>query len=299
VAASTIVEAVLRLQRRTFDKSITVRTDISPDLWVLGNASRLEQVIMNLCLNARDAMPEGGDLSVRARPAQVAGHALVDDGDYVEIQVSDTGSGMDAEAAERAFEPFFTRKGPGGGSGLGLAVVYGIVQSHRGFVELRTAQGEGSTFVVTLPSAEPLARADAFEARPRAEGAGVEVLLVDDEDGFRRATKRQLIQRGYRVQSARNGEEAVGIAKADPRRFSVVMLDLVMPGLDGEQTYAALRAAGLEAPVLLMSGYEGGHRVQRILDGGAAAFLRKPFTPGVMDDALRNLRATHRADHSA
>ncbi len=176
-------------------------------------------------------------------------------------------------------------------------MVYGIVQGHRGIIELRTELGVGSDFIVTLPAAEPPVAAILRESRSLARGAGVHVLLVDDEDSFRRATERLLTQRGYRVTSVASGEEAVRAAHSEPDGFAMVLLDLVMPGMNGEQTFLALRTVPLEAPVLLMSGYDRGQRVQRILDQGAFGFVRKPFTSQALDEALSAACAQTPADN--
>jgi len=282
VPITEVVEAVLRLHRRTFDKSIVIATDLEPGLHVRGDPGQLQQVLMNLCLNARDAMPTGGSLTIRARA--VPGP---DGGDAVEIQVADAGAGMDAETARRAFEPFFTRKESGAGSGLGLAVVYGIVTGHGGTIDLHTEPGEGTRFTIAVPAAAAPPRGAGPVHADRPADRGGRVLLVDDEPAVRRATERLLTRRGYRVTGVEGGADALCACAAEPDGFDLVLLDLAMPEMDGEQTFTAMRAAGNTAPVILISGYDGGQRIERVLAAGAAAFLAKPFDPEAFDAAIQ------------
>ncbi len=287
VQAREIVDSVLRMQRRTFDPAIRLTTNVADGLAVLGNRGQLEQVLMNLCINARDELNAGGDIRIEGRAVDVRDHATLADGRYVQLSVADNGGGMDEETRQRVFEPFFTRKGPGGGTGLGLAVVYGIVSSHGGTVDVRSSPGEGAVFTLLLPMAlgeeQPAPRPS-----PATASTAGSVLLVDDEPHFRRATARLLEQRGFVVEAVGAGQEAVRWFAENPRSCDVVLLDVVMPEMDGEQVFAALRALRPNLPVVMMSGYDGGHRVGRVLEAGAAGWVRKPFEP---DDLVRALRA--------
>jgi len=285
VAIADVVEAVVRLQKRTFDKAISLSTDVPTELCVLGDPAQLEQVIMNLCINARDAMPAGGELKISARRTDGANSTL-EAGEYVEVTVRDTGEGMDAPTRLRAFEPFFTSKGPGQGTGLGLAVVYGIVKSHDGAIELRSQAGEGTSVVVWLPAAPVAASRSSAPTPVASSGGAARVLLVDDGAFFRRATERLLGQQRYEVVAVSGGAEAVAAVGATGAGFDAVLLDVAMPDMDGEATYNALREISADLPVVLMSGYDGGQRVERTLAAGAAGYIRKPFESAELAETL-------------
>mgnify|MGYP002632310342 CR=1 FL=1 len=291
VSIAEAVATTVRLHRRTFDPSIRIEIHAPAGLYVQASRAELEQVLMNLCLNARDAMKDGGQLTITARSIAPEG----EDGARVEVEVSDTGRGMDARTVERAFEPFYTTAGPGEGTGLGLSVAYGIVHSHGGTLALDSAPGQGCRVRFVLPAAPPGEdeAAEPASPPPLPEGAKeTRVLVVDDEPLVLRATQRLLSAAGFRVTAAPGGEHALAEVRDHGASIDVVVLDLVMPGMDGEATYRALRAAGLTAPVLLVSGFDGGQRLERCLAAGAESFLSKPVEP---DDLLRELdRLTRR-----
>jgi CheY-like chemotaxis protein len=238
---------------------------------------------MNLVVNARDAMPAGGTLSIKTKHAEIAdepAHATsqLAQGSYVQLSVSDTGTGMTPEVAAHVFEPFFTTKPKGSGSGLGLATVYGIVTQAGGEVTVRTEPGEGTTVRVYLPAtAEVALRVPAPPAPSTLESRGEMILLVEDEEQVREPACRTLAYRGYVVLEASNGDEALAIASKHDGAIDLLLTDVVMPGMSGKELAEQLGRLRPDMRVLFMSGY-----LADLLERGAIAagipFLEKPFT---------------------
>jgi PAS domain S-box-containing protein len=270
------IEAILR---QTLPKSITVASIVPKDLWpVLGNPTQLHQVLLNLCVNARDAMPKGGELTLAADNVQLSAAEAqtipqATPGDYVNLLVSDTGTGIAPDVLPRIFDPFFTTKAPGKGTGLGLSTITRIVRSHGGFLTLKSELGSGTTFEVYLPRAEvALAPAQATVAVPLAAGGGELVLLVDDDRSVREMVGPTLIDHGYRVLSAADGAEALALFERHAGEVTLVLTDLEMPVMDGPAMLRAVRARCPTLPVIIMSGELDA------LDGVSThAVLRKPF----------------------
>jgi CheY-like chemotaxis protein len=249
-------------------------------------------VLLNLAINARDAMPEGGELTLRARaprsgePAPIAGE-LTGRGRAV-IEVVDTGCGMSAEVAERAFEPFYTTKDLGEGSGLGLATVYGIVQQLGGAVELESAPGRGTTVRLHLPldAEEPGAEGG---AAPGAGRAATTILVVEDEEHVRRLVTRVLETRGHRVLVAEHGRAALEVARGHDGHIDLLLSDMVMPHLGGRDLAEELKRERPELEVILMSGYSEDGRDSRLEAGGRVHFLGKPFLPSDLVERVREV----------
>ncbi len=287
---SELGHEVVRMIRRTVDRAVAIETQIEPAQVVVGDGTQLHQVLMNLCINASDAMPKGGKLAIRLRgelPVRRAPEPLHRQA-HVVLEVEDNGVGMSEAARERAFEPFFTTKPVGQGTGLGLAMVYGIVRNHGGQVQVESAEGEGTVVRITLPRAS---QAPARESRP--DGALIlmserqeTILLVDDEDLVRKSTARLLVSMGYTVLTASGGDEALTIYKEKMSSISVVLLDLLMPKMSGEQTYQALLELDPSVRVVILSGYSDEVRAQQVLSAGARGFISKPFTVGELKKAL-------------
>ncbi len=272
VDLSLVVERMAWLLRHSLGRSITLMVDAAPTVCVLGDESRLEQVVMNLVLNARDAMGGEGELSLLT---------YEEDGEVV-LEVADTGPGIPETLRERVFEPYFTSKGMSSdrGTGLGLSIVHGIVTSHGGHVDVRNRPGGGCRFIVRLPpagaGARRRARAEAMADVPDYRGTGL-MLIVDDETPVRHAAERLLSGLGFEVVTAGGGRRALELVALYGDRIRFVLLDVTMPDMDGEETLLALRAAGLDAPVVVTSGYSLGTRALPLLQAGARAFLPKPF----------------------
>jgi PAS domain S-box-containing protein len=272
--------------------SVRFELELEPALWrVRADPSGLEQVLLNLLINARDAMPAGGVVRMRTanrRLEESARRGVGASTDFVLLEVSDSGHGMSAETRERVFEPFFTTKGPGKGTGLGLATVYGIVQQSEGHIEVDSAPGKGASFRVFLPRIAQQA-AEPRPGRAVAAGpAGAEtVLLVEDEDTVRSLAREVLVRRGYRVIEARDGVEALELLEDGAAGVALVVSDLIMPRMGGVELGRRLRERRPVLPVLLMSGYADGAGVQALREEVGRQFLKKPFTPEALASAVR------------
>ncbi len=247
---------------------------------VRADAGQIEQVVMNLCVNARDAMPDGGTLRIATSNEDVAAKAglgAVPPGRYVVLAVQDTGCGMDVETQTHIFEPFFTTKGPGKGTGLGLATVYGVVKQAGGHIAVESAPGRGTTFRVYLPRVDDVATPTVTAEAPAPVGRGETILLVEDEPSLRATTREVLEGHGYAVLEAASGVEALACATCGDA-VDLVLTDVVMPGLNGRELAEELRRQHPTLPVLYMSGYSNGLLgTTHILDEDIA-FLEKPFT---------------------
>ena len=289
---NVVVRDMERLLHRTIGEHIALVTSLAPDLAsVRADASQLEQVIMNLAVNARDAMPGGGRIIITtanvpldAELAQANPEARADG--YVLLAVSDTGTGMSAEVKAHLFEPFFTTKDVGKGTGLGLATVYGIVHQSDGLIAVDSELGRGTRFRIFLPRAEaPAAEASAATPETAASGSGT-VLLVEDEAGVRHLARDVLSRYGYRVLEAANGGEALRLAAAHDGPIDLLLTDVVMPGMSGAELAEQFRTVRPAARVLYASGYADDAVIRHGVTDGVP-FLQKPFEP---DDLVRRVR---------
>jgi nitrogen-specific signal transduction histidine kinase/ActR/RegA family two-component response regulator len=287
-----IVEETLGILGSTIDKSIEIKTDLLGHLpTVEADSGQLQQALLNLCVNARDAMTDGGELSVVTGIETITeGYAKVHEGAkegaYVTLSVTDTGMGMDEETLNRIFEPFFTTKEEGKGTGLGLAMVYGVVKNHDGFVYVRSEPGTGSTFKMHLPiSGMPETKAPAQRAAP--VGGSELILVVDDEEPIRALTRETLESFGYRVLLAEDGRDAISIFKERKDEIALVILDMVMPKMGGRETFVGLKEIRADVKALLSTGYSQSGRAQEILNSGVRGFIQKPYK---LNDLLRTVR---------
>ncbi|HOI73744.1 MAG TPA: PAS domain S-box protein [Syntrophales bacterium] len=271
-------------------KEIIIHRSFRPDLWTAEvDRSQMEQVFMNLYVNAGHAMPGGGELRLGTDNVVLAdGRALsLAPGRYVKISVSDTGIGMDDQTRERIFDPFFTTKGMGRGTGLGLATVYGIIKGHGGAIDVASRPGRGTTFEIHLPASN---KAVDREVDPQASAAGgtETILLVDDETMILNVAREMLEVLGYRVLCAGSGQEAVAVYREKKDGIDMVILDMIMPGMSGGETFDRLREIDAQVPVLLSSGYSIDGAAREILDRGCNGFLQKPFQ---MERLARGVRS--------
>lgn len=277
------VQQTEKLLRRTIPKMINIRLELDEKLEKANaDPAQIEQIIMNLCVNARDAMEEGGTLTIRTENVTLdedycASHVETSPGNYVMLSVSDTGSGMDQETLQHIFEPFFTTKEVGKGTGLGLAVVYGIVKQHGGHITCVSEIGLGTTFTVYLPSTAKESEELSDTSGEMAPFGTETVLVVDDEDFVRELGQRLLMRNGYTVLSATTGEEALKVYSRENSKIGLVILDLVMPGMGGKDCLKGLLKIDPAAKVLIASGYAAEEVKKECATLGAKGFVAKPF----------------------
>jgi signal transduction histidine kinase len=279
-----VITSVEEMLRRTLGEHVELVTSLAGDLWpVLADPGQLEQVLVNLAVNARDAMPAGGTLTIDTSNVTVdadaiAGGSQARKGRNVRLRVSDTGTGMAAEVAQHVFEPFFTTKPDGGGTGLGLATVYGILTQADGNIRIYSEPGTGTTFTITLPvTAEAAIRVVEpvpYQRTPKGET----VLVVEDEDALREVTRRIFTRNGYQVITAASGPEALGIAAGHPGEIHLLVTDVVMPHMLGKEVAEKMRLIKPEIEIVFMSGYARPVLAfQGRLDPGVA-LVEKPFS---------------------
>jgi two-component system, cell cycle sensor histidine kinase and response regulator CckA len=291
-----VVAEVESMLRRVIGENIELVTRLDPAIPpVMADPGQVEQVLMNLVVNARDAMPFGGRVVIQTLASEITEEEAgtyayeVTPGSYVRVVVSDSGEGMGDETLARIFEPFFTTKEPGKGTGLGLSTAYGIVKQSGGYIWASSEIGVGTTFDIYLPRAEGEAAPAEREGREqRVRGGSETVLLVEDEKTIRTLAERILMRHGYTVLAAANGVEALRIAEAHGSRIDLLLTDVIMPGMNGRTLAQRLQARRPELPVLFMSGYTADAIRQYGVFDPDAFFLDKPFTPDLLADAVRN-----------
>jgi PAS domain S-box-containing protein len=297
-----ILKEVRAIVENTFPKNITVSTDIGRDLWlVVAQPTQVNQVLMNLSVNARDAMPDGGRLVLAAKNLVVQSDAAHGDskvaaGKYVSIEVTDTGSGIEPTVLEHIFEPFFTTKDPGKGTGLGLSTVKGIVQGAGGYLDVRSEVGKGSTFRILMPAQEATVQSAPPEQRaPMPRGHGELVLVVDDEVSILQIARQTLTSYGYRVLTAENGAHAIGIFAAEQGNVAAIFTDLVMPIMDGRSLIAAARRINPQVVIVAATGAEKTANLAEVERLGVSCILSKPYSA---EEILRSLRKALDASES-
>ncbi|HLP08419.1 MAG TPA: response regulator [Opitutaceae bacterium] len=295
VQPRTLVNEMLSIMRETFPKSINLRSAIPTDVWsVRGDQTQLHQVLMNLCVNARDAMPHGGDLRLMVENCEVddataRANAGARAGRHVLLRVSDSGTGIPPEHLDKIFDPFFTTKEVGQGTGLGLSTVLGIVNSHGGFIQLESSVGQGTEFRIYLPACAQL---DCGEMQAVAEGPrghGEVILLVDDERAVRQATRMMLERHGYRVVEARDGDDALERLEQHGTQIAAAVVDLLMPRMDGVELIRQMRRRASAPPIVAMTGVGKSPKVSQVKRFGGVQILEKPFTAEALLQALERV----------
>ncbi|MUG93006.1 response regulator [Scytonema sp. UIC 10036] len=291
-----LLREIQQVVKETFPKSIEFSCQVPQNLWpVSADPTQLHQVLMNLCVNARDAMPNGGSLTISAE------NLLVDEnyarmhmdarvGSFVVISVADTGIGIPAEIVDRIFEPFFTTKEIGKGTGLGLSTVLGIVKSHNGFINVYSEEGKGSEFRVYLPAQEAIEPLEDRET-DLPGGNGELILVVDDEDSIRDVTKTSLESHNYKAIVAGDGIEAIALYAEYRDKISLVVTDMVMPSMDGLTTIRTLQKINPEVRIIAVSGLASTEKINAITEVGVKAFLPKPYTAKQLLFAIKELVA--------
>jgi len=293
VCVDDALERIRRMVARTFDRNIAVAVHTgSAPLWANAEPSYLEQALLNLCINARDAMPQGGTLTLQTSSVTLEAQqpelpANCHPGHYASISVQDSGAGITPEALPRIFEPFFTTKEPGRGTGLGLAMVYGFVKNHDGFVKVETEPGHGTQFTISLPQIPAPSPPTGIGGLEQLQPGRGTVLVVDDEPLVRAFATEGLEGLGYRVLVAENGKQALQTYEQMRGKIDYVLMDLIMPELSGLETYRRMRVMDPQVRVLFASGYSTGEILRDAPDARSAAFLGKPYTLEGLSIALR------------
>jgi CheY-like chemotaxis protein len=296
-----VLAEVAKMLDRLIEKNITLRVMPAPQLWpVKADPGQMEQLIMNLAVNARDAMPQGGQLLIETKNAEIGDlHPRLRDGAipgrYVMLTVSDTGVGMDSETLAHMFEPFFTTKEPGKGTGLGLPIVYGVVKQIGGWTHVDSQPGKGTTFEIYLPWAEEAEIRTAQQVRQvrddlAAAPKGTEtVLLVEDETGIRELACEFLQRQGYKVLLGKDGDEALRIAESHEDLIHLLVTDMAMPNVGGKELADRLREVRPQIKVLFMSGYPDHEALGGGDVGARASVLQKPFSLDTLAHKVRTL----------
>jgi PAS domain S-box-containing protein len=287
-----LIQEVTQLLAHTIDKRIIIETRLEAETpYTTGDPSQLQNALLNLGVNARDAMPQGGRLVFATRnldldPQQeMCRRWKLEPGPFVEISVTDTGEGMDEETLKSIFEPFFTTKKATKGTGLGLAAVYGTVNSHQGCIDVTSVPGAGSTFRVFLPLGRKPETPAKVEYVSGDQGTG-RLLVIDDEEILVKTVTAILRKNGYETVACTNSREGIERYRQSPGEFDMVLLDMIMPGMNGPQVFHALKEINPAVAVLLMSGATANHEVQDLVDAGAHGFLAKPFHPKDLSQAI-------------
>jgi signal transduction histidine kinase/CheY-like chemotaxis protein len=317
LVVNPIADEVRKMVVETFPKTVELRAELAPDLpKILGNPTQIHQALLNLVVNARDAMEKGGTITLKTRA--VSGEKLrrrlesATAEEYVSIEVADQGPGMSEEVRKRLFEPFFTTKEKGKGVGMGLAVVYGVVQAHQGTIDVESDPGKGTCFALYFPAASPAAEsagAESSAAAPLEEpaqeaeaswgseedgdgdggGKGRTILFVEDEELLQSAIRSLLEDQGYRVLTARDGVEAVEVHAARKKEIDAVIVDLGLPKLDGWDAFQQMKKADPKLKAIIASGTLDAEKRSRMRRAGIRATLRKPYGPREILAALRQV----------
>ncbi|HQR05209.1 MAG TPA: PAS domain S-box protein [Gemmatales bacterium] len=285
VAISPLIGEVEKMLQHTLSKTIQIETNIDGELWtVKGDKTQLLQVLMNLCVNARDAMPAGGVLTIRAENVVIGGeysqfHPDAKPGPYVLLDAADTGSGIPPEVLDKIFDPFFTTKGIGKGTGLGLSTALGIVRSHGGFLNVYSEIGKGTRVTVYLPATGVnMAVEDKTEATSSLRGHGELILIVDDEPLIVQTVQAVLQNSGYQTLTAEHGMSALALFSEHHPKVRAALVDMMMPGLDGPAVMQQMREINPQVPIIACSGLRSAERLRTIFAAGAKAFLQKPYS---------------------
>ncbi|GEM_PF-1015522 len=292
------IEELLKLISRTFDKRLTVIAKLAKDLWAVeGDSNQLQHSFLNICLNARDAMPNGGTITLATQNLDLdaetaAQHFNLASGKYVHLAITDTGVGMDAATQARIFEPFFSTKERGKGTGLGLAMVYGIVRNHGGRIYVDSALGKGATFHIYLPATQAVVAAPKLEPMIEAPFGRETILLIDDERVILDVASRILKRLGYAVLAAPDGHEGLRVFAERRHEIALVILDMVMPKLNGREVFRRLKEIDPNVRVLLSSGYSPDGEAQAILNEGVLGFVQKPYVMNDLAQAVKRATVT-------
>jgi len=293
IEINRVVDQTASMLRRLIGEDIELRIDKAADAGrIHADPAQIQQVLLNLVINARDAMPKGGTLIIRTHNSDIGPgngpHHRAKRGGYVVLEIADTGMGMDSATRQRIFEPFFTTKPEGKGTGLGLSTVYAIIKQAKGLIDFNTVVGQGTTFKVYLPRVQDES-VEELPKSPEPAGGHETVLLVEDEEGVRRAVHSTLERSGYHVLVAASGPEALEIARSHHGPIDLLISDVVMPHMNGRELAKALVAERPQIAVIFISGYPGDTLQSKGALAAEAVFLPKPFTPLALSTKVREI----------
>ena len=297
VDLNDVIEDVSGLLKRTIPKMVEIDLRLGDDLMpIAADAGQCEQLIMNLCINALDAIADGGRITITASNFRVEADEPItpalSSGDYVRLTVADTGRGMAPDILGKIYEPFFTTKDKGKGTGLGLAIVYGIAKNHDAVIDCRSQVGEGTSFFIYFPVSTPEAVQESISA---AEDPGLNfegnefILLIEDEEDIVNMGRQVLEEHGYRVITANNGEQGIAQFMQNRNRIDLILLDISMPGIGGIKCMQQILFNDPDARIALISGYTSNGRFKEAIRSGARAFLSKPYSRNELLRTVRNI----------
>ena len=295
-----VIEETLHILERTISKKIQIAKSLASDLWTVeADPSQIEQVLMNLGINARDAMPTGGKLTVTTENFHLnngsnIGYIDVIQGNYVKMSISDTGEGIPEGIQSKIFDPFFSTKGKEKGTGLGLAVVYGVVKNHGGYISVKSDPDRGTTFEILLPMSDKSEETTDIVPELKIKGGCETILLVDDEEVLRSLGQEILTQNGYTVLLASNGIEAIQLYKKQEGNINLVILDMIMPKMDGLETYKRLKEMNSFLKILITSGYSQDSQNHKEFRNGIEGFIQKPYKINMLAKKVREVLDTNR-----
>jgi len=279
-------------------KEIRIHSDLQPDVWTVEvDRGQIEQALLNLYVNAWQAMPQGGNLYLKTENVILNEDFVnrkpykVEAGDYIKITITDTGTGIDKETQERIFEPFFTTKEMGRGTGLGLASVYGIIKSHGGYINVYSEGGMGTTFTIYLPASGKEVQQEKTEPIVTVSKGSGTILLIDDEQMIIKVGEELLQELGYKVLVARSGQGAIKLYKKNTDKIDLVIMDMIMPGMSGGETFDHLKEINPDIKVLLSSGYSINGQASEILERGCDDFIQKPFNLNQLAEKIQGIIA--------
>ena len=279
-------------------KEIQIHKDLMPDIRTVEvDRGQIEQALLNLYVNAWQAMPQGGDLYLKTENVVLDADFECDQpykveaGNYIKITVTDTGSGIDQETKQRIFEPFFTTKEMGRGTGLGLASVYGIIKSHGGYINVYSEKGQGTTFTIYLPASGKEVRQETSKPVSTVSMGTGTILLIDDEQMIIKVGEELLVELGYKVLTAESGHAAIELYKKNAEKIDLVIMDMIMPGMGGGETYDHLKRIKPDIKVLLSSGYSINGQASEILERGCDGFIQKPFNINQLSEKIQGIIA--------
>jgi CheY-like chemotaxis protein len=295
VELNGIVQRIARLLQRLIREDIELSLSLAPeDTTILADSVQIEQVLMNLATNARDAMPRGGSLTIATAVVSlqkelVASHGIIPEGRYVKLSVMDTGIGMDERTRERLFEPFFTTKEMGKGTGLGLATTYGLMKQHNGVVDVESAPGSGTSFHLYFPFLKAPNHGKTGPAGPAVQGGTETVLVAEDDEVLRNLTRSVLMEFGYTVIEARDGEEAVRLFRENADSVGLLLFDVIMPKKNGKDAYETIRALRPEVRVIFISGYSADIISSEGIPNKGIEVITKPLSPVELLQKIRQV----------